>query len=205
MVAELDFTQPPPQAQTLAEAQALIERLWELARRVKEVEARVAGLEERLSLGSRNSSQPPSQDGPQVPAQKPPPTGRPRGGQPGHRGQRREVVPPEAVDAVIACRVPATHCAWGHRLPQPERPSRRHQVIDLPAIRPLVSDYRLFDIHCPVCGTYHAASLPRGVPRGMLGPRRLAEMGVAERSLSPERAQAAGVAGGALRGEAERG
>src|SRR5512134_2089687 len=123
MADELDFTQPPPQAQTLAEAQALIERLGEIAGRAKEVEDRVAGLEERLGLSSRNSSKPPSQDGPQVPPQKKPPMGRPRGGQPGHRGHRREALPPEAVSEVIACRVPATHCACGHRLPQPEMPT----------------------------------------------------------------------------------
>lgn len=178
MADELDFTQPPPQTQTLSEAQALIERLWELMGRAKAVEARVAELEERLGVSSRNASQPPSQDGPQVPPQKRPPTGRSRGGQPGHRGQRREALPPEAVCEGIACRVQATQCACGHRLPQPETPSRRHQVIDLPTIEPQVSEYQLFDIRCPCCGPYHEAPLPVGVPSGMLGPRLLAEIGV---------------------------
>jgi hypothetical protein len=67
MALKLDFTQPPPPVQTLAEAQALIGVLWEIARRVESLQGRVAELEEQVSLSSRNSSQPPSQDGPGAP------------------------------------------------------------------------------------------------------------------------------------------
>jgi hypothetical protein len=41
-----DFTQPPPKVQTLAEAQALIEGLWEMARQVEALQAQVIELQE---------------------------------------------------------------------------------------------------------------------------------------------------------------
>jgi transposase len=73
---------------------------------------RIRELEARLGQTSANSSRPPSSDPPQAPARpKAPPSGRKRGGQPGHRGVHRALLPVEQVDEVIvvvteACR----HC-----------------------------------------------------------------------------------------------
>src|SRR5579872_7514812 len=63
---------------------------------------RVAELEARLKENSANSDRPPSSD---PPWNKPPtrprePSGRKRGGQPGHEGATRELVPLERVDKV---------------------------------------------------------------------------------------------------------
>lgn len=62
-----DFSQLPPKVQTLAEAQALIEVLWDSARQtvqqVQALQAQVAELQEQLGVSSRNSSKPPSQEG----------------------------------------------------------------------------------------------------------------------------------------------
>src|SRR5438067_8397894 len=90
-------------AATPSAAQALIVALQE---RVRELEA-------RLSQTSANSSRPPSSDPPQVPARpKAPPSGRKRGGQPGHRGAFRGLLPVEQVDEIVAV-VPeqCRHCA----------------------------------------------------------------------------------------------
>ena len=59
---------------------------------------RVALLEERLRQNSRNSSKSPSGDGPAAGKQHKEPTGRKRGGQVGHPGTKRELLPPEQVD-----------------------------------------------------------------------------------------------------------
>src|SRR3954449_251292 len=73
---------------------------------------RVQELEARLGQTSANSSRPPSSDPPQAPARpKAPPSGRKRGGQPGHRGTFRGLLPVEQVDEIVvvvpkACR----HC-----------------------------------------------------------------------------------------------
>ena len=77
--------------------------------------ARVAELEERLGQNSRNTSKPPSSDPPSLPP--PPPrtgSGRKPGGQPGHQGHQRELVPETDVDEIIP--VKPTQCESGHRI-----------------------------------------------------------------------------------------
>ncbi len=65
-----------------------------------DLQARVRELEARLGENSANSSRPPSSDPPQAPVRpKAPPSGRKRGGQPGHRGAFRALLPVEQVDA----------------------------------------------------------------------------------------------------------
>src|SRR5829696_4404038 len=65
--------------------------------------ARVHELEARLGQHSANSSRPPSADPPQAPVRpKAPPSGRKRGGQPGHRGAYRALLPIEQVDEIVA-------------------------------------------------------------------------------------------------------
>src|SRR5215204_3446277 len=95
-------------AATPAAAQALI-----LAQ-----QERIRSLVARLGQTSANSSHLPSMDPPQaLPRPKAPPTGRMRGGQPGHRGAFRAVLPVEQVDEVIAV-VPETCRHRGQRFPE---------------------------------------------------------------------------------------
>src|SRR3954471_16686774 len=63
---------------------------------------RIRELEARQGQTSTNSSRPPSSDPPQAPARpNAPPSGRKRGGQPGHRGTWRALLPVEQVDEVV--------------------------------------------------------------------------------------------------------
>src|SRR5215213_7499226 len=63
---------------------------------------RIRELEARLGQTSANSSRPPSSDPPEALARpKAPPSGRKRGGQPGHRGAYRALLTVEQVDEVI--------------------------------------------------------------------------------------------------------
>src|SRR5712691_1100713 len=95
-----------PRPQTLDEAMALLAMVWEEVVRLR---ARVQELEARLSQNSTNSSRPPSSDPPDTPPRPPAsPTGRQRGGQPGHPPHQRALLPPEAVDAMVAHW--PTHC-----------------------------------------------------------------------------------------------
>src|SRR5437762_11369932 len=152
-------------AATPSAAQALIVALQE---RVRELEA-------RLGQTSANSSRPPSSDPPQVPARpKAPPSGRKRGGQPGHRGAYRVLLPIEQVDAVVmvvpeVCR----HC--GQRIPDTAARRRtrvwRHQVVELLPLAVRVTEYQMAARRCPVCGVRTRADLPAGVPRRPFGAR----------------------------------
>jgi transposase len=47
----------------------------------------------------------------------------------------------------------------------------RHQVIEWPPLKPLVTEYQLHRLVCPRCGTSTGATLPDGVPTGQQGPR----------------------------------
>ena len=70
----------------------------------------LAQLRERISRSSRNSSKPPSSDGPGFkPPERRKGSGRKRGGQPGHPGSGPELLPIERVNEVVehhpqACR-----------------------------------------------------------------------------------------------------
>ena len=96
-----------------------------------------------------------------------PATGRRRGGQPGHQFQGRALLPPEYVHALkpAACR------GGGHALSGDDPQPRRHQVLELPALRPTVTEYQLHRRCCPRCRRSTCAALPADVPRGGYGPR----------------------------------
>ncbi len=111
--------------------------------RVQELESEVVVLRERVNRNSSNSSQPPSSDGPEAP-RKPRrrgKSGRKRGGQPGHKGARRKLVPVEQVKESHdvkpeACR----HC--GQALEGADREPYRHQVTEIPPVVAEVTEYR---------------------------------------------------------------
>src|SRR6266536_4467404 len=111
------------------------------------LEARVAELERRLNRSSRNSSLPPSQDPPSAPPRpRRPGSGRERGGQPGHEGKSRPLLPLERVDAVVEhwperCQVCAYRFGEGERLDA--APVHCHQVSELPPIAVAVTEHRL--------------------------------------------------------------
>ena len=133
------------------------------------LQMRIHDLEARLGQNSSNSARPPSSDPPQAPARpKAPPSGRNRGGQPGHRGAFRALLPVEQVDEFVAV-VPAQcrHC----QQPFPEVSGRRrgrvwrHQVVELLPLAVRVTEYQLGVRRCPACGKRTRADLPAGVPR----------------------------------------
>jgi transposase len=134
--------------------------------------ARIAELERQLNRDSRNSSMPPSSDPPKSRAErrrearaklKELSTRKP-GGQPGHEGKHREMVPPERVDRRSE-HLPVA-CACGHRFDGSEvrvDDPVVHQQWELAPVRPLVFEYELLRLRCPCCGKPRLADLPAGV------------------------------------------
>jgi len=47
--------------------------------------------------------------------------------------------------------------------------SQRHQVTEIPPVRPVVTEYALHRLVCPVCGAATQAEWPSGVPAGGVG------------------------------------
>ena len=138
---------------------------------VQSHERRIAALEARLGQDSSNSSKPPSSDPPHA-KRRPPrmPSGKRRGGQPGHGRHSRALVPPGRLASAVECR-PTACRGCGHDLRGDDPEPIRHQVADLPVVRPDVVEYRLHRLTCPRCGAATRGDLPAGVPRGAFGPR----------------------------------
>src|SRR5215210_2554378 len=139
------------------------------------LQERVRELEARLGQNSANSSRPPSSDPPQAPVRpKAPPSGRNRGGQPGHRGACRALLPAEQVDEIVPV-VPerCRHCEQSFPATAPRRRARvwRHQVVELLPLTVRVTEYQMAVRRCPACGKRTRAALPAGVPRRPFGAR----------------------------------
>jgi transposase len=163
-----------------------IERLQgdneKLRRELANKEKQIADLERKLGLRQQNSttsSKPPSSDGLAGKqrarcSSRRKKSGRKPGGQPGHRGYWRGLVPRERVDEVTAlypsqCR----HCErffsqrdrTGARQGEPQR----HQVTELPKIKAHITEYQCHQLQCARCGRATQAALPEEV-KGNFGP-----------------------------------
>jgi transposase len=159
--AEL-WEQVPPAAQA-----ALLAVFGILEQRVAELEQRVAELSHQLNQNSTNSSRPPSSDGPEVKRAPPKPRGqRPSGAQPGHPRQTRPLLPPDQAQELR----PPSCRRCGQPLAGDDPQPLRHQVLEIPPLRPHVTEYRLHRLSCPCCQTRTCATLPDEVD-GCHGPR----------------------------------
>jgi transposase len=156
----------------------------ELLARIAEQDARIAALEDlvaelsrRLGLDSRNSSKPPSSDGPGSRAERRraerearrsepadgPRDKRRRGGQVGHAGGGLEFTAlPDVVEVIEpgecgSCRAGLAGAALVR--------TERVQVVDVPEVKAFVTELRLVSRRCG-CGWVSAGPLPASVPGG---------------------------------------
>src|SRR5208283_1238847 len=142
-----------------------------LTARGEELERKVA----MLTTDSSNSSKPPSSDGPQTklrprPAKKS--KKRNPGGQPGHKGTNRSLIPVEEVKEVIPLFPAACKRCGAALIPGPDEPTGkywRHQVFDIPEIKPEVIEYHRRCLRCS-CGAENWGKLPPEAQSGV-GPR----------------------------------
>ena len=159
--------------QTLPECHALISA-QEL--KLSELQAQVQLLQERINLDSNNSSKPPSGNGPgQKNKSNRRSSGKPKGAQPGHPGSTRKLLSVDEVNSITECQPPEI-CECGQAI-QVMGAALRHQVFDVPPIKPVVDEYRLLTGRCQGCTKMHSGVLPEGVPRGQLGPNVLGLIG----------------------------
>ena len=149
----------------------LINRLSVLERRVEELEKENRALreendrlKERLGLNSGNSSFPPSRDLYKRKLIKK--SGLKPGGQPGHVGKWREKL---QADEEISIH-PEEYCPCGGKIVLAAKPYT-HQKVELPVIKPIVTNYYLHHGRCSCCKKRYKARLPEGVSNDLLGPR----------------------------------
>ena len=146
-------------------------QLETLAARVSALEAENAALgtenaalRARLGTNSRNSSKPPSSDGPDIkphPKSQRAPSGRKSGGQPGHVGHTLRLV--DDPDEVVV-HVPSQCEACGQSLGEVSGIHReRRQVVDIPAVKARVVEHQAETKSCPRCGVETTGQFPEGV------------------------------------------
>jgi transposase len=160
------------------EKRRLKEEVGQLKGENARLKEQLAQLQEQLRGNSQNSSRPPSSDGPAKPKRpRRKPSGKKRGGQPGHEGRHRELLPPDECDAIHDHKPDrCEHC--GVELDGDDPAPERHQVTETPPFKPLVEEHRLHALDCPCCGRKTRAALPEGVSRSCFGPRLVALVAV---------------------------
>src|SRR6516225_1050525 len=144
---------------------------------IADLQTRIAELQSKQAKNSTNSSLPPSAEHPHAKPSRPTPKSlRGAGGQPGHAKHQRPLLPTEHCQLVIRCVPPiCRRCAapLSGTDPQP----LRHQVWELPEMKPSVTEYQRHRLICR-CGTVTCGALPAGVPTGQAGPRLIAFSGL---------------------------
>ena len=145
------------------ENEALKRRIAQLEAENAEIKERLRELEARLKMTSRNSSKPPSSDWVHRPAPKSlrEPSGRPTGGQPGHRGQTLKMV--SQPDRVVRHGVEA--CAGCKRSLARQAPlgMEKRQVFDLPPQKIEVTEHQAEIKICVGCGWENRGEFPPDV------------------------------------------
>lgn len=162
--------------------QTLVQQLQDGQGKLEQLGQRVTELEEQQRRNSKNSSQPPSKD---------------EVGEKGGKGvtakvkrnkplkfrrveekRERELYAPQACRAVYEVK-PELCKGCGEPLGGEDSRPYRHQVVDLPEIKPDVVEYRLHQLECEHCGAKTRASLPQGVSERCYGSRVAGWIGLA--------------------------
>lgn len=139
---------------------------------VRELEARLTELEDRLRANSSNSSTAPSSNPLWAPKIKPKkPTGKKPGGQKGHKGHHRKVLPIDEVDHVVEHRPDTCQHCQASLDQTPGTVRARHQVAELPPRAVIVTEHQALACTCPRCGLSTKGVIPQDIARSCTGPR----------------------------------
>jgi transposase len=152
-------------------------RIAALEGQVAALTKQVAELLEKLGRNSRNSHLPPSSDAPGARAGKGKGSGRKPGGQPGHGGAHRALVPLEQVDKVINLFPKECENCWESLPEVPDPSATRYQQTELPPVKPHTTEWRCNEVSCPKCGYRTRARCDdKQIPASPFGPRLMAVM-----------------------------
>ena len=167
----MTFTREALLSLATSHPEVLVEVFLALQEQVQALTTQVSNLKQQLAQHSRNSSNPPSSDGPAKPRTKSlrAPSGNKPGGQPGHPGQTLTQV--ETPDHLItlplhacACHADLTH--------EPVIDYERRQLVDLPEPTLEVTEYQGEIKTCPACGRSVTAAFPDDLAApAQYGPR----------------------------------
>ncbi|KAK1548301.1 hypothetical protein Q3G72_030379 [Acer saccharum] len=157
-------------SERLAASEKLVQVLYA---RIETLEATIA----QLTRNSSNSSRPPSSNPPGSPAQKKKRANRKkrkRGGQLGHKGKRRDFLPPDEINHLV----PNSCSKCDAELCEQDAKPVRYQQVDIPPVKPVVTDYFCHTLKCRTCGHKQSATLPDKLSTGAFGPNICAVAGL---------------------------
>lgn len=167
---------------TPASVKELVEKLGQHIKQsdkeLGDLKAQQQELLEKINRTSKNSSSSPSSDPPG--AQKRPPkrkSGKKRGGQPGHKGHSRHLYDVSECEEVLNHH-PKTCSCCGEKLTGEDKNPLRHQIVEIPPIKPIVVEHRLHQLLCTNCGASTRAKLPSDVNPSGYGVRVVALVAV---------------------------
>lgn len=175
-IAELEAEVRTKDARIATLEQQVAALLAQVAALAKEV----VELRNKLDQNSRNSHLPPSSDSPDERSKRneaKKTSGRKRGGQQGHGGAQRQLVPEDQVDNIINL-YPHTCENCSASLPKTlDLSPTRHQQTEIPPIKPHTDEWRRHAVACPGCGhTTRAAFDDDLIPASPFGPRLISIM-----------------------------
>ena len=146
----------------------LIALIYEMAKRINELEAEIARFKQPPT-SSQNSSQPPSHDFKASTSKKHKRSKR-KGAQSGHEKQERALV--DKPNKIIEAYVDTCENCHLNLLDQVPVQVVRRQITELPEIKPVVIETRQYEVACPCCGKLQRGKLPEGLAAGrFFGPR----------------------------------
>src|SRR5689334_11948043 len=144
-----------------------------LERELHQLKEELAELRRQVNRNSGNSSLPPSVNPPWAPrpvVKKP--TGRRPGGQPGHQGHFRALLPVDQVDELIKHEpIRCVHCGVSFSEHSPRQLIDRHQISELPKRAVTVSEHQAWAARCDACGVLTRQEIPQALRRSVLGER----------------------------------
>jgi DNA-binding transcriptional MerR regulator len=144
----------------------------------KETKQRIEELEEKLNKNSKNSSIPPSKNGFGVKLDKENKVKKKPLKLTVKRAKaERKLYAVEECEAVHEEK--PTNCSkCGYELTGEDPQPHRHQIVELPVLKPQVTEYRLHTLECQHCGEKSRAKLPTGVSEKSYGARLTALVGI---------------------------
>ena len=139
----------------------------ELRKIIEELNRKIADLEEKLRLNSQNSSKSPSSD--RYPKKQPPPEDKKE--RKTRQGFFRKWFPKEEVSEFIQYYPQnCDGCGGNHFLPKVKVAEAR-QVVEIPPIKPIVTEHQAMKCRCVNCGKQVRAHLPQEVTSSVFGPK----------------------------------
>jgi transposase len=161
----------------------------QLEEKIVQLEKRIEELERLLGMNSSNSSKPPSSDPLGISVAPPKHRRKKRGARKGHEPHLRELLSQEFVKEHFHLKPEMCTCGSTNLEETSEEPLR-HQVVDIPPIKPEVTEYVQHISRCRDCGELVYRPLPDDIRRRHFGAGVLAMVGILTGKLNTSKRKA---------------